>query len=133
MDIAARRRAMGVALEALEAGLWNAAETICRTCVDLARDNARLRHDYAAYLLERDVAEEAEQVLLPASESAVGQHHIVGLTLTEQGKFRGAVPRFQRAAALDPAPSMSRVVTAIGDRFAAAVHPFPVRQCRDAA
>ncbi len=40
---------------------------------------------------------------------------------------------FPAGAPGDWPDSMARVVTAMGDRFAAAVHPFPVRQCRDAA
>ena len=42
MDIAARRRAMGVALEASAAGFWNAAETMCRTLPPDDPDDALL-------------------------------------------------------------------------------------------
>jgi tetratricopeptide (TPR) repeat protein len=167
MDIAERRRALGIALEALEAGLWRAAETLCRTlppddpdgamllgfalagkgaaaeaarwldaaarqrpnhahpctdfagigpdgtvaplfraCLALAPDNDRLRRDFAAYLIDHDGAAEAEQVLLPALGTAAGQH-LMGLALTEQGNSRDAISYFQRAAALDPVPSMA--------------------------
>ena len=167
MDIAERRRALGGALEALEAGLWHGAETLCRAlrpddpetalllgfalagkgeiaaaaqhldavarhrpehahpctdfvrlcpdgpvaplfraCLTLAPDNDRLRRDFATYLLDRGGATEAEGVLRRATDSASRQH-LMGLALAEQGKFRDAIAHFQRAAALDPVPSMA--------------------------
>ncbi len=181
MDMAQRRRILGAALEALEAGLWHAAEAVCRSlppndldtalllglalagkhdvaaaaevldkvarqrpghahpCTDFARlcpagpvaplfraclmlapDSARLRRAFAAWLLDHDVAPEAELVLSKALNSAAGQH-LMGQALTEQGKFRDAIPYFQRAAALDPGPSMAwanlGMVLKIEDRF----------------
>ncbi len=167
MDMGQRRRILGNALGALEAGSWHAAEVLSRRlppddddaalllglalaganeveaaaslltgvarkrpghahpCTDFARlspagavaplfraclllapDNARLHRDYATWLLDHGAAAEAEQVLRTALSSASAQH-LTGLALTEQGKFRDAIPYFHRAATLDPVPSMA--------------------------
>ena len=167
MDMAQRRRVLVTVLEALEAGIWGAAEVLCRrfplddddaallrgfalaglgdvgsaarlltavarkrpghahpctdfvrlcpagpvaalfrACLLLAPNNARLHRDYAAWLLDNDAAVEAEQVLRTGLNSAGGQH-LMGLALTEQGKFGDAVGYFRRAANLDPVPSMA--------------------------
>jgi len=167
MDTKERRRTLGNALEALDAGLWQVAETLSRcippddpdaalllglalagqgavgaaaplldwvgrqrpdhahpcldfaqlcpdgsvaplfrACLALAPDNNRLRRDFAAYLLDRDGAVEAEHLLRGAPDCASGQH-LLGLALTEQGKFRNAIAHFQHAATLDPVPSMA--------------------------
>ena len=98
-----------------------------RACLKLGPNNARLRLDFAAFLLERDAPAEAEQVLQGASDDAAGQH-LMGLALTEQGKFTEAVDCFQRAAALDPVPSMAwanlGMVLKIEGRFDAALAAY---------
>lgn len=167
MDMGQRRRILGNALEALEAGIWHAAEALSRrlppddddaallrglalagagdvktaaglltgvarkrpghahpctdfvrlcpagpvaplfrACLLLAPANARLHRDYATWLLDHDAAAEAEQVLRAAQSGASGQH-LMGLALSEQGKFRCAIAYFRRAATLDPVPSMA--------------------------
>ena len=75
-----------------------------RACLVLTPDDTRLRRLFAAFLLDRGEAAEAEQVLRGALESAAGQH-AMGMALTEQGKFREAIGHFRQAAALDPVPS----------------------------
>lgn len=77
-----------------------------RACLRLSPDNARLRRDFAGFLLEHDGAAEAELALGDPLDSAAGQH-LMGLALAEQGRFKAAIPHFQRAAALDPGPSMA--------------------------
>jgi hypothetical protein len=66
----------------------------------------RLRRLFAAFLLDRGAAVEAEGVLRGALGSAAG-HHAMGMALTEQAKFRDAIGHFREAAALDPVPSMA--------------------------
>lgn len=98
-----------------------------RACLALAPDNERLRRDFGAYLLEHDDAAGAEHALRNGSASAAGAH-LMGLAMTEQGKFREAVAHFQRAAALDPAPSMAwanlGMVLKIEGRFDAALAAY---------
>ncbi len=167
MDLTERKRTLGVALEALEAGLWHAAATLCATippgdpetelllglaragkgeigaaarildriaaehpalqhpcndfarlcpdgpvaplfqaCLSLAPGNRRLRHDFANWLMDHGRPAGAEVLLRHAADSATGQC-LLGLALTEQGRFRDAVLRFQTATTLDPAPAMA--------------------------
>ncbi|MEI7714288.1 MAG: tetratricopeptide repeat protein, partial [Rhodospirillales bacterium] len=188
MDLAQRRRVLGVALEALEAGLWQVAETQARTlppddddgalllglalagrnnietaaallvrvarkrpghahpCTDFARlcpdgpvaalyraclmaapDNARLRRDFAAWLLDRNAPTEAEAVLRPVPNTASAQH-LLGMALTEQGRFHEAISHFRRATILDPIPSMAwanlGMVLKVEGRFAEALSAY---------
>ena len=188
MVLAQRRRVLGVALEALEARLWQAAETqvralppddddgalllglalagrnniesaaallvkvarkrpghahpctdfarLCpdgpvaalyRTCLMAAPDNARLRRDFAAWLLDRNAPTEAEAVLRPVPNTASAQH-LLGMALTEQGRFQEAISHFRRATILDPIPSMAwanlGMVLKVEGRFAEALSAY---------
>jgi tetratricopeptide (TPR) repeat protein len=98
-----------------------------RACLRAAPDNARLRRDFAAWLLDRDAPAEAEAVLRPEQNNASAQH-LMGLALTEQGKFQEAIPHFQRATILNPIPSMAwanlGMVLKIEGRFAEALSAY---------
>lgn len=98
-----------------------------QACLRAAPDNGRLRRDFAAWLLERDAPIEAEAILRSEQGSASGQH-LMGLALTEQGRFREAIPHFERATMLDPIPSMAwanlGMVLKIEGRFAEALSAY---------
>ena len=98
-----------------------------RACLKIAPDHGRLRRDFAAWLLDRDAPAEAEIVLRPEQNSASGQH-LMGLALTEQGKFQEAIPHFQRATILDSIPSLAwanlGMVLKIEGRFAEAMSAY---------
>ena len=110
-----------------------------RACLTLAPGNTRLRRDFAAFLLDRDGAPEAADVLRGALDTAAGQH-AMGLALTELGRFREAIPHFQCAAERDPVPSLAwanlGMVLKIEGRYdeaLAAYHQAIARSPNDAA
>jgi Tfp pilus assembly protein PilF len=72
-----------------------------RACLRLTPGNARLRRDFASYLLDNAEPETALTVLRDAPESAV-TYNLRGMALAEMGKFRDAVRCFESAARLDP-------------------------------
>ncbi len=119
------------------------AAALYRACMRLAPDNARLRRDFASFLLENDGAMEAEQVLLDAPDGTpdtAAARHLMGLALTEQARFAAAIQQFRTAILLDPVPSMAwanlGMVLKIERRFDAALEAYDqaiARSPRDAS
>jgi Flp pilus assembly protein TadD len=71
-----------------------------RACLRLAPADARLRQDFARYLLENSEPDTALAVLRDAPESAV-TFNLRGMALAETGKFKDATRCFEGAARLD--------------------------------
>ena len=76
-----------------------------RACLRLTPSHARLRRDFAAYLLDHDGAAEAETLLHGYLDTAAAEN-LMGMALAELGRFTDATAHFRRAVALDPVPSM---------------------------
>ena len=72
-----------------------------RACLRLAPTDARLRHDFASYLLEYGDPEAALVVLRDTPDSAITSN-LRGMALAETGKFKEAVRCFENAVRLDP-------------------------------
>jgi Flp pilus assembly protein TadD len=72
-----------------------------RTCLRLAPADARLRRNFASFLLDNTEPDAALSVLRDAPESAV-TYNLRGMALAETGKFREAARSFEGAARLDP-------------------------------
>jgi Flp pilus assembly protein TadD len=72
-----------------------------RACLKLTPGNARLRRDFANYLLENGEPEAALTVLRDAPETPV-MFNLRGLALAETGKYKEAARCFESAARLDP-------------------------------
>jgi hypothetical protein len=73
-----------------------------RACLRLASTDARLRLDFASYLLENSEPDAALTALREAPESATTSN-LRGMALAEAGKFKEAARCFENAARLDPA------------------------------
>jgi len=71
-----------------------------RACLRMAPSDARLREDFARYLLDNSEPETALGVLRDAPESAV-TFNLRGMALAETGKFKDATRCFDGAARLD--------------------------------
>jgi Flp pilus assembly protein TadD len=71
-----------------------------RACLRLAPADARLRSDFARYLLDNSEPEAALTVLRDAPEAAV-TFNLRGMALAETGKFKDATRCFDSAARLD--------------------------------
>lgn len=95
-----------------------------RACLRLAPADARLRLDFAAFLLDTGQLTDAERILAEGPASAAS-HHLMGLALAEQNRFATAVASFERAVALNPdaAPSWSNLgmMLKIESRFTEAI------------
>lgn len=95
-----------------------------RACLRLTPNDNRLLLAFAGFLLDNDQAEEAEQILSDAAESAAC-HHLRGLAQAEQNLFPSSADSFERAVALQPdlAASWSNLgmVRKIEGLFAAAI------------
>jgi Flp pilus assembly protein TadD len=72
-----------------------------RTCLRLMPDDARLRRNFASFLLDNGEPDNALSVLRDAPESAM-TNNLRGMALAEIGKFREATRCFDGAARLDP-------------------------------
>jgi hypothetical protein len=72
-----------------------------RACLRLAPADARLRRDFANYLLDNGEPEAALTVLRDAPESAV-VCNMRGMALAETGKYKDAARCFDSAARLEP-------------------------------
>jgi Tfp pilus assembly protein PilF len=72
-----------------------------RACLRLAPQDARLRQDYASYLIDNAEPDGALTVLRDAPESAA-TYNLRGMSLAATGKFREAARCFDGAARLDP-------------------------------
>ncbi len=72
-----------------------------RACLRLAPGDARLRKDFASYLLDNGEPDAALTVLRDASESPA-TFNLRGMALAETGKFKEATRCFNTAARLDP-------------------------------
>jgi Tetratricopeptide repeat len=71
-----------------------------RACLRLAPTDARLRRDFANYLLDNSEPDTALTVLRDAPESAV-TFNLRGMALAETGKFKEAARCFEGAARMD--------------------------------
>jgi tetratricopeptide (TPR) repeat protein len=91
------------------AGLAAAApEAVCalfRACLALRPTDARLRRDFAGFLLDHGEPAEALAIVRRAAECAAGCN-LMGMAYAELGRFEAAIAAFQRAVRLDPEPSM---------------------------
>jgi tetratricopeptide (TPR) repeat protein len=91
-----------------------------RACLRLVPTDARLRLNFAEFLLDIDEPADAEQILAEGPYSTAS-HHLLGLAQAEQSRFPAAIASFQAAVALDPdaAPSWSNLgmVLKIENRF----------------
>src|SRR3954453_11047322 len=72
-----------------------------RASLRLAPTNARLRGDFASYLLEQGEPDTALTVLRDAAESPA-TFNMRGMALAETGKFKEAARCFESAARADP-------------------------------
>jgi Flp pilus assembly protein TadD len=77
-----------------------------RACLRLAPGDARLRRDFASYLLDNGEPDAALTVLRDASEEPA-TFNLRGRALAETGKFKEATRCFHNAARLDPASPAS--------------------------
>jgi Tfp pilus assembly protein PilF len=71
-----------------------------RACLRLASKDARLRNDFASYLLENSAPDAALTVLRDAPESAATSN-LRGMALAETGKFKEATRCFDTSARLE--------------------------------
>ena len=72
-----------------------------RSCLRLAPGDARLRRDFASYLLDNGEPDTALTVLREAPESAA-TYNLRGMALAETCKYRDAARCFENAARLEP-------------------------------
>jgi Flp pilus assembly protein TadD len=72
-----------------------------RACLRLAPSDARLRADFATYLLDATEPEAALSVLRDASESPA-TYNLRGMALAETGKFKDAARCFDQATRMAP-------------------------------
>ncbi len=74
-----------------------------RACLRLAPMDARLRLDFASYLLENGDPASALTVLRDAPDSS-DAFNMRGMALAEAGKFKDAIRAFESAIRIDPTP-----------------------------
>jgi Flp pilus assembly protein TadD len=81
-----------------------------QACLRLSPSDRKLRLAFVEFLLDNDLAKDAEAVLAPALNDAAS-FHLMGLVRAEQGHFHSAISAFSRAVVLDPtaAPSWSNL------------------------
>ena len=72
-----------------------------RACVRLTPGDARLREDFASYLLENEEPQAALAILREAPDSAAA-NNARGMALAELGRFREAIRCFDGATRLEP-------------------------------
>jgi tetratricopeptide (TPR) repeat protein len=76
-----------------------------RACLALTPRSARLRRDFASFLLDHDQAAEALAILRETADGAATRH-LTGIALAELGRFVQAIEAFEHAVTLDPVPAM---------------------------
>ena len=76
-----------------------------RACLALARQDSRLRRDFASFLLDHDEPAEALAVL-ELAENCPATRNLAGIALAELGRFPEAIEAFEFAVTHDPGPSM---------------------------
>ena len=72
-----------------------------RACLRLSPNDARLRHDFAGYLLDNAEPEAALSVLRDAPDKAA-THVLRGMALAETNRFKEAIRCFEHAIRLSP-------------------------------
>jgi Tfp pilus assembly protein PilF len=106
-----------------------------RACLRLTPGNARLRHDFASYLLENGEPEAALTALRDAPESTTTLN-LRGMALAETGKFREAGRCFDTAVRLEPTSAAAwanlAMMFKIEGRFDEAINAYDRAIAQDA-
>jgi Flp pilus assembly protein TadD len=95
-----------------------------RACLHLAPLDARLRLEFASFLLDTGQPAEAEAILADAPDTAAA-HHVIGLVQADLNRFPAAIASFQRAVMLNPRAAASwsnlGMMLKVEGQFAAAI------------